>query len=118
MPAHKQKVLRFSADQRLLLDTLRQYLGTTSETEAGAAGLRVLAEQLAATYLMTGIEPMRCEVLIATMNATAMSEEGVEHLVYTVDERRQLLRWHQQSGTYKPISPAVADWLPVAMARS
>lgn len=118
MPAHKQKNLRFNADQRLLLDTLRQYLGVGSETEAGAAGLRVLAEQLAATYLATGTGPLRCEVLLAALNATALAEEGVDHLVYQVDlDHRALLRWHPESGTYKPITPANAEWLQPLASR-
>jgi hypothetical protein len=110
----KSKNLRFTPDQRQLLDTLRQYLGVGSETEAGARGIQTLGEQLVAAYLAAGVHPHRCDVLVASLNAAA--EDGIPtRPTYQVDpERRELLRWHPPSATYRPVVPALAAWLPVA----
>lgn len=41
----KQKSVRLSPDERLLLDTIRQYLNAISETEAGLVGISTLGER-------------------------------------------------------------------------
>lgn len=104
----KQKNLRLNRDQRLLLDSIRQYTGAPSETHTGAQALAALGEQLLATYLGRQAAPDRCSVLLAALNAAA----GKERPEYTVDPDRRLLRWHDPSGTYRPMVAALAAWLP------
>lgn len=109
---NKQKHLRFSPDQRLLLDTLRQYLGAASETHAGAQGLRTLGEQLVATYLAAGRYPERCLVLVAALNAAVGPEAGPDRPPYCMDgPRRELLRWHAPSDDYRAVPAALSAWL-------
>jgi len=60
-----------SADERLPLDTLRQYIRAGSETEASAPGHRTLAEPLLAGYLAAETYKQRCSVLLGLLNIVA-----------------------------------------------
>lgn len=109
----RQKHLRFTADQRLLLDTIRQYLKVGSETEAGAACLQAMGEQILVCYLEAGVQPSRRLVLLGVLNAACATDE--QPAPYQVDDDgRQLLRWHEGSRKYLPITAALGPWLPVA----
>lgn len=107
MEGRKQKNIRLNKDQRLLLDTIRQYLGAVSESEAGAVAVATAAEQLLASYLASRIHHARCDLLLAALNAAA----GDGRVTYQVDGDGRLLRWHGSSQGYLPIPAAVAPWL-------
>lgn len=107
--AERQKHLRFTPDQRLLLDTLRQYLKAGSETDAGAACLDAMGAQLLAAYLEADAQPARRAVLIGVLNAAS---GAADQPTYQVDEaHRTLLRWHPERRAYLPVGPALAPWL-------
>ncbi|HWI50744.1 MAG TPA: hypothetical protein VNT01_01215 [Symbiobacteriaceae bacterium] len=99
--------MRLNKDQRLLLDSLRQYLGAVTESQAGAVAVVTAVEQLLACYLADGSYPARCSLLLAALNAVASASEPA----YQVDSENRLLRWHGPSNGYLPIPAAAAPWL-------
>lgn len=110
MAIDRQKHLRFSSDQKLLLDTLRQYLHASSESEAAGRAMEYLAALLLAAYLHTGTHPHRCYVLLGVLNAAT---DGYDTPTYQVDESNRLLRWHAPSQTYIPVPPVLTQWILV-----
>jgi uncharacterized protein (DUF1778 family) len=111
MEERRQKNLRLNRDQRVLLDTLRQYAGSASESDAGALAVVTAAEQLLASYLAGRIHQARCDLLLAALNAVAPVSPRP---TYQIDSESRLLRWHEPKQEYLPVLAAVAPWLPKA----
>jgi hypothetical protein len=71
----RPKQLRMDGEHVLLLTVLRNYLGATYDSDVGAAAVRCLAEQVAATYAKRG-EAQPLAALLPIMNEAAKLAYG------------------------------------------
>lgn len=104
------KTLRLNTAERVLLDICRQYLRTSSESAAASLAIRLLAEQLLAQYLATGVHRDRQPLILAGLNALrtpllpGLGEPPPATRWYRVDDGTQrLLAWCPGAGTHQPV---------------